>query len=487
MFNFILRGRGAADNPDDEPVPTLPTADTTNAPPSPALTAEEVRRRRLAKLNGGSDVSTSENTSGELSGTIPSAAVMKTDNSEKEQESSLPAAASAAATTAVPVATTSVGSSLLPPAPPPASIKNTISTTGTTTPSSLQLPTAPAAPGVASRASSSSSTSTMTTSPAKTPNKPPTTMGDMHVLIATNLALESVFLVTFRQEAAHGPIKYIGTGGSGGGSSTVDYLNHTNVSEIVCTLLSEDVVVGGAIGYLLGCYRRLVEKENTVADKVREDLANCRSQVVSFIASSLGEPEMFGPNSEHALSDFFHTLSEDTSPQMPGLLKLLAEELTKQDTMTTVAHQLVQKCFERLDGGWQPRGCWSIPHFTYSYPHFTYSYPLFIYSTRKKITLPPRIHRHTGRFSTWRASNRPHHPCNSSAGISQDNHTHDLRHYTPSSTTTTYPCNLHHHTPLLSTTIHPLDFYTSPAPLCTPSSVPTNDGLPKSAHLPASS
>ena len=371
MFNFILRGRGAADNPEAEPVPTLPTAESsTNAPPSPALTAEEVRRRRLAKLNGGSDASTVGNSSRESSGTIPSenssressgtfplvpstaaatSVAMKTDNGEIEKESSLPVAA----TMAVPVVTASAAS-LLPPAPPLASFQNTI------TPS-LQLPTAPAA---ASRTSSSSS---MTTSPAKTPNKTSTTMGDMHVLIATNLALESVFLVTFRPEAAHGPIKYIGTGnsGSGGGPNTVDYLNHTNVSEIVCTLLSEDVVVGGAIGYLVGCYRRLVEKENTVADKVREDLANCRSQVVSFIASSLGEPEMFGPNSEQALGDFFHTLSEDTSAQMPGLLKLLAEELTKQDTLTTVAHQLVQRCFERLDGGWQPLGCRSVPHPTF--------------------------------------------------------------------------------------------------------------------------
>ena len=363
MFNFILRGRGAADNP-DEPIPTIPIADAPPvAPPSPALTAEEIRRRRLAKLNGGSDVTTAVTSSAETSSTIltdgtfplmssaiaTTEAVMKTDNGEIQKESSLLPAASSAATKAVPVVAVNASTSLLPPVPPVTSVKNA------STPS-LQLPTVPA---VASRNSSSSSTSSMTTSPAKVSNKTSTTMGDLHTTIATNLALESVFLVTFRPEAAHAPIKYIGSG-SGGGSNTVDYLNHTNVSEIVCTLLSEDVVVGGAIGYLVGCYRRLVEKENTVADKVREDLANCRSQVVSFIASSLGEPEMFGPNSENALGDFFQTLSESTSAQLPGLLKLLAEELTKQDTMTTVAHQLVQRCFERLDGGWQPLGCRSV-------------------------------------------------------------------------------------------------------------------------------
>ena len=92
---------------------------------------------------------------------------------------------------------------------------------------------------------------------------------ELHNLLATNLALESVFLVTYRAEAAHGPIRYIG---SSNGTDVTDYINHTNVSEIVCTLLSEESVVGGAIGYLIGSYKRLLEKENTVESRVREDL-----------------------------------------------------------------------------------------------------------------------------------------------------------------------------------------------------------------------
>jgi len=75
-------------------------------------------------------------------------------------------------------------------------------------------------------------------------------------------------------------VQYIGSAPAGGAGAATEYLNHTNVSEIVCTLLSsEDVVVGGAVGYLMGCYRRLTEKENTVTEKVREDLVNCRGQV----------------------------------------------------------------------------------------------------------------------------------------------------------------------------------------------------------------
>ena len=98
---------------------------------------------------------------------------------------------------------------------------------------------------------------------------------EIHNLIATNLALESVFLVTYRIEAAHFPIKYIGSNTETETGST-DYINHTNVSEIVCTLLSEESVIGGAIGYLLGSYKRLIEKENAVAERVREDLVRYR-------------------------------------------------------------------------------------------------------------------------------------------------------------------------------------------------------------------
>lgn len=93
---------------------------------------------------------------------------------------------------------------------------------------------------------------------------------EIHNLIAINLALESVFLVTYRIEAAHPPIKYIGS--SKNSTDSLEYINHTNVSEIVCTLLSEDTVMGGAIGYLISSYRRLIDKENAVNDRVKEDL-----------------------------------------------------------------------------------------------------------------------------------------------------------------------------------------------------------------------
>ena len=106
---------------------------------------------------------------------------------------------------------------------------------------------------------------------------------EIHNLIATNLALESVFLVTYRIEAAHHPIKYIGS--SKNVTDSLDYINHTNVSEIVCTLLSEDTVMGGAIGYLIGSYKRLIDKENAVTDRVKEDLVRYLRSLKIYIES----------------------------------------------------------------------------------------------------------------------------------------------------------------------------------------------------------
>jgi hypothetical protein len=85
--------------------------------------------------------------------------------------------------------------------------------------------------------------------------------------LAINIALESILLVTYRREAVTDTIRYMDSG-----MSEDKYIDHTNISEIVCTLLMENQEAGGAIGYLTGCYRRLVAKENAVNERVREDL-----------------------------------------------------------------------------------------------------------------------------------------------------------------------------------------------------------------------
>ena len=69
---------------------------------------------------------------------------------------------------------------------------------------------------------------------------------------------------------------------------------------------------------------------------------------------------MFGAKSEHAVDDFLQFLTDDASPYVTGLLRLLAEELTKEDTIAAVMQQLVHRCFERLNSGVQTTGFRSI-------------------------------------------------------------------------------------------------------------------------------
>lgn len=90
---------------------------------------------------------------------------------------------------------------------------------------------------------------------------------DKSVLQLT-LALESILLSTYRQEALNANIKYFQ-----GGNSTNHNLNSANISEIICTRLSESKEYGGAVNYLTGCFKRLVSKEQSADDKIRPELA----------------------------------------------------------------------------------------------------------------------------------------------------------------------------------------------------------------------
>lgn len=64
--------------------------------------------------------------------------------------------------------------------------------------------------------------------------------------------------------------------------------------------------------------------------------SSCRKQIVTFLVSSLTEPDIFGPNSETALADLYQLLSTDNSGMMPTLLKDLADELSEQNALESV-------------------------------------------------------------------------------------------------------------------------------------------------------
>jgi hypothetical protein len=63
---------------------------------------------------------------------------------------------------------------------------------------------------------------------------------------------------------------------------------------------------------------------------------SCRKQIVTFLASSLTEKDLFGLNSEDSLNDLYSLLSNDTGGGMIPLMKDLADELTEQDVLNQV-------------------------------------------------------------------------------------------------------------------------------------------------------
>ena len=63
----------------------------------------------------------------------------------------------------------------------------------------------------------------------------------------------------------------------------------------------------------------------------------CRTQLVSFMASCLGCPDMFDSVSASSVKDLFNILAEDTSTAAPAMMRDLVEELHNQEFLEQVA------------------------------------------------------------------------------------------------------------------------------------------------------
>jgi hypothetical protein len=157
-----------------------------------------------------------------------------------------------------------------------------------------------------------------------------------------NLALEGILLVTLRKDSAKHPIVYLGLSAS--------LLSPSILSEVICSRLSGTDLLS-AVTYLVGCYKRLLAKEVIVSPAIAKELSrfvhefgsllvyslsSCKAQLVSFLASCLGLPEMFEEKSASSIADFVAVLKEDSSPSVVTLLKDLIDELEKQDYLSQV-------------------------------------------------------------------------------------------------------------------------------------------------------
>ena len=116
-----------------------------------------------------------------------------------------------------------------------------------------------------------------------------------------------------------------------------DNADLSTISEVICLRLTERTEVGGAVGYLASCFKRLMQKSSTSSDqRLKEDLDLCKKQIVSFIVSSLTTTDMFGDNSSQSITDFLRFISSERSSVSNQLLKEIADELVEQASFDEV-------------------------------------------------------------------------------------------------------------------------------------------------------
>ncbi len=164
--------------------------------------------------------------------------------------------------------------------------------------------------------------------------------------------LQSIFLITLRRKNSvdSSPTSFLSNSSYYfvGDVSGDDFISYDNLNELICIRLANSNEVGGAIGYLWGCYSRLVEKSSLPV--IAQILEMCRKQIVSFIASCLSEDEIFGANSANSFEDLLNVLSrDDRIPRdlLRILWKELIDELILQEQFDIVSQKILSHFFEK--------------------------------------------------------------------------------------------------------------------------------------------
>eukprot|EP01032_Pedospumella_encystans_P017808 gene17808-20285_t len=269
-----------------------PPNESATAPSPPPLTKEEIRLKRLQKVE---ETVLSEKTSGnalEIDATQPSPADTKRNKDGDETSSPL---------------------------------KKSLKTSG---------PQSPIA-------------SSTTDAQKSTPKKDPAALEALKIdrdNRALNMNLEFALQLTLRREAAVDSIQYCGHDGI---TMSNSFLNASNISELMCGRLNEQTE--NAVMYLSGCYKRIVAKESSASPAVQAELAKCRKQIISLLGSCLGVPELFDANSANSVRDLAASLQEDASPVMVTMLKDLIEELNEQGYLPMVMEELAASVYSKLD------------------------------------------------------------------------------------------------------------------------------------------
>lgn len=162
-----------------------------------------------------------------------------------------------------------------------------------------------------------------------------------------NLYFEQILQVTLRPDHAIQPIRYI----SSESNTNEGFIGIQDVSELICTRLSSGTEMGGAVGYIAGCYKRLLIKiKDCTIPAQSEELTKCKTEFISFLASALTNPDLFGVNSENASNDLYMYLSNDNIPsnEKEALMKDLALEFD-EDQVNMLVQSVCTTCFETLN------------------------------------------------------------------------------------------------------------------------------------------
>jgi len=107
--------------------------------------------------------------------------------------------------------------------------------------------------------------------PKSTPKKDPAALEALKIdrdHRALNMNLEFALQLTLRREAAVDSIQYCGNEGI---TAANNFLNASNISELMCGRLNEQTE--NAVMYLSGCYKRIVAKESSASPAVQAELA----------------------------------------------------------------------------------------------------------------------------------------------------------------------------------------------------------------------
>lgn len=145
-------------------------------------------------------------------------------------------------------------------------------------------------------------------------------------------------------------------------------INSSNFSEAIVLRLQvhEDSANFSAFLYLAQSFKRMVSMESSISEKIREPFQrygfnmfinfviyfswfSCKSELVSFLASTLAEPDVFGEKSANSLKDFYGLLTSDTGALDPDTISSVFQNLKDMGSFDDIALKIINLVYLDLE------------------------------------------------------------------------------------------------------------------------------------------